>query len=143
MSWVVDGNNLLGRAGAARDDAATKRQLVQALARFARAKRTRVVCTFDGAEPEHFGRHLGGVTVVFSGGRPADELIEARVARGSGWKVVTSDRALAARVKRREVEIVEPAKFLEELARASDSESPAAEEDWIAYFSDPKNRNIF
>ena len=37
MSWVIDGNNLLGRAGASRDAADTKRQLVRSLANFARA----------------------------------------------------------------------------------------------------------
>ena len=141
MTWVVDGSNVLG---AARADAAAKRRLVQALARFARAKRTRVVCTFDGIEPEHFGRHLGGVSVVFSGARPADEMIAARVAGGSGWKVVTSDRGLAARVRRRAVEIVAPAAFLHELESLPVSEEGSVTaEDWTAYFDDPKNRNIF
>ena len=139
MSWVVDGSNLLGTS---RSDPSEKRKLVQALAQFARAKRTKVVCTFDGVEPEHFGRHLGGVSVVFSGASPADDLIEKRVAIGSGWKVVTDDRALAGRVRRRAVEVVGTAAFLHELERVPSSEGAQAE-DWAAYFSDPKNRNIF
>ena len=53
MSWVIDGNNLLGRAGASRDAADTKRQLVRSLANFARAKRTKVACYFDGTERPH------------------------------------------------------------------------------------------
>src|SRR5205823_8738907 len=85
-----------------------KRALVRELGRFARAKRTRVVCIFDGGEPEHFGKQLGGVSVVFSGARSADDLIAARVATGGGWKVVTSDRALAGRGGGRRVEVVEP-----------------------------------
>ena len=140
MTWVVDGNNLLGTA---RLDVTAKRTLVQALARFARARRTKVVCLFDGNEPEHFGRELGGVRVVFSGARPADELIAKQVASGSGWKVVTSDRALAATVRRRAVEIVEPAGFLEELERLPQSDAAVPAEDWMAYFADPKNRNVF
>ncbi len=141
MTWVVDGSNLLGGS---RLDANAKRRLVQALAQFARVKRTRVTCLFDGDEPEHFGRHLGGVTVAFSGARPADELIVKRVAGGSGWKVVTSDRGLAARVRRREVEIVDAARFLHELQNlpASEEKQGSAEE-WAAYFEDPKNRNVF
>jgi predicted RNA-binding protein with PIN domain len=139
MSWIVDGSNLLGNS---RSDPSEKRKLVQALAQFARARRTKVVCTFDGNEPEHFGKHLGGVSVVFSGARPADELIEKRVATGSGWKVVTDDRALAARVRRRAVEVVGTAAFLHELERTPSSEGVPSE-DWAAYFSDPKNRNIF
>jgi predicted RNA-binding protein with PIN domain len=141
MSWIVDGSNLLG---AARADAAAKRKLVQALAQFARTKRTRVVCTFDGIEPEHFGTHLGGVSVLFSGTRSADDLIEKRVAGGKGWKVVTSDRGLASRVRRRDVEVVAPAAFFHELQSLEASEERAVTaEDWAAYFADPKNRNIF
>jgi predicted RNA-binding protein with PIN domain len=140
MSWVVDGSNLLGNS---RSDPSEKRKLVQALAQFARAKRTKVVCTFDGVEPEHFGAHLGGVSVVFSGARPADDLIEKRVASGSGWKVVTSDRALGARVRRRAVEVIDTGAFMRQLESLGTAETTAAADDWAAYFSDPKNRNIF
>ena len=138
--WVIDGSNLLGTD---RADVAAKRALVQALARFARARRTKVVCLFDGNEPEHFGRELGGVRVVFSGSRPADELIAKQVAGGSGWKVVTSDRGLAATVRRRAVEIVEPSAFRDELERLPQDDAGGATEDWAAYFADPKNRNVF
>ncbi len=139
MSWVVDGSNVLGQA---RADAASKRRLVQALVQLARAKRTKIVCMFDGDEPEHFGKQLGGVSVVFSGAQPADDLIAERVSSGSGWKVVTSDRALADRIRRRGVEVVETPALLHELENLGPSEEvPAA--DWAAYFSDPKNRNVF
>ena len=140
MSWVVDGSNLLGGA---RADVAAKRRLVQALAQFARARRAKVTCTFDGSEPEHFGTHIGGVKVVFSGARPADELIAKQVSSGSGWKVVTSDRALAARIKRRAVEIVDASTFLHELESLPQSDSTSASEDWAAWLADPKNRNVF
>jgi hypothetical protein len=140
MSWIIDGSNLLGQA---RTDVGHKRRLVQALAQFARAKRTKVICTFDGIEPEHFGGQLGSVSVVFSGARPADELIAKRTASGRGWKVVTSDRALAAKIRRREVEIVEPAAFWRELESLPASDATGSAEDWAAYFADPQNRNIF
>ena len=140
MPYIVDGSNLLG---ARRADASAKRSLVKALAQFARARRTKVTCTFDGNEPEHFAAHLGGVKVAFSGTRPADELIAKQVASGSGWKVVTSDRALASRIKRREVEIVSASLFLRELESLPRSEATGSADDWTAYFSDPKNRNIF
>src|SRR5439155_9269651 len=70
MPYVIDGSNVLGAARLATD---AKRALVRELGRFARAKRTRVVCIFDGVEPEHFGKQLGGVSVVFSGARSADD----------------------------------------------------------------------
>src|ERR1043165_5403026 len=94
MPYIVDGSNVLGTARAV---IAAKRDLVRDLGRFARAKRTRVVCVFDGDEPEPFGKHLGGVSVVFSGARSADDLIVPRGAAGNGRKVVTSARAPAAR----------------------------------------------
>jgi hypothetical protein len=141
---VVDGNNLLGRIGTPRPDTESKRMLVRMLAAFARAERTRVVCAFDGDEPEHFGRDLGAVTVVFSGRASADDVIAHRVGRGSGWKVVTADRALAARVGRRAVTVVEPLRFMRMLeSLPAEQEVPAAAEDWLAYFSDPKNRADF
>ncbi len=140
MSWVVDGSNLLGSA---RADVAAKRKLVQALAQFARARRTKVICLFDGSEPEHFGKQLGGVRVVFSGTRAADELIAKQVSNGSGWKVVTSDRALAAKIRRRAVEVVESSSFQRELESLPSDETASSADDWTAYFSDPKNRNVF
>ncbi len=143
MSWVIDGNNVLGRAGASRDTADTKRQLVRALANFARAKKTKVACYFDGAEPDHFGRHLGAVSVIFSDRRSADDLIVQRVAVGNGWKVVTADRALAARIKRRQVEIVDPAGFIAGMESLPQPEERVADEEWMAWFADPKNRNVF
>jgi predicted RNA-binding protein with PIN domain len=143
MSWVIDGNNLLGRAGASRDAADSKRQLIRALANFARAKRTKVACYFDGHEPEHFGRHLGSVSVVFSGPRSADDLIVKKVATGSGWKVVTADRGLSSRIQRRQVEVVDPGSFMPELESLPQGEEKFPSDEWVDWFADPKNRNIF
>ena len=140
MPIVVDGSNVLGAARAATE---AKRGLVRELGRYARAKRTRVVCVFDGDEPEHFGKILGGVSVVFSGARTGDELIAARVASGSGWKVVTSDRGLAGRVGGRRVEVIDARQLLAEIEALPPSEERGAADDWMRYFSDPKNRNVF
>jgi uncharacterized protein YaiI (UPF0178 family) len=139
VPWLIDGSNLLGSERFA-DDA--KRRLVRLAASFARAKRTRVTCVFDGPEPPSFARHLGVVSVVFSGARSADDLIAERAANGRGWSVVTSDRGLAARVQRRQVEIVAPGAFLREVELSATTEE-AGEEDWLAYFSDPRNREKF
>jgi predicted RNA-binding protein with PIN domain len=143
VSWIVDGSNVLGvmRADLHSDD--SKRQLVRMLASFSRAKRTRVVCCFDGSEPPSFAKVLGSVTVVFSGKRPADELIVQRAQQGGPHKVVTSDRGLAARIAGRRVEIVASATLLRELESLPSDESVGAAEDWISWFSDPKNRNRF
>ena len=119
-----------------------KRHLVKLLASFARAKRTRVTCFFDGPEPASFGRGLGSVSVVFGGGRSADDLIAERARNGRGWSVVTSDAALAGRVRGRHVEVVSAQQLMGELERLG-AEAESVDEDWEQWFSDPKNRTPF
>ena len=140
MPWLIDGSNMLGVMRADRHSDDAKRGLVRLLGAFARAKRTRVTCVFDGPEPPSFGR--ASVTTVFSAPRSADEVIIERASHGRGWNVVTSDRGLAARVERRQVQVVPPATLIREMELAA-SGSEGAEDDWGAYFSDPKNRIEF
>jgi predicted RNA-binding protein with PIN domain len=142
MPFLIDGSNVLGAMRVDRHGEESKRGLVRLLAGFARAKRTRVTCIFDGPEPASFARHLGNVTVVFSGPRKADDLIAERAAQGRGWSVVTSDRGLAARVQRRQVSVVAPVEFIRDMETAASAE-PEAGGDWDAYFSDDKNRLKF
>ncbi len=142
MPWLIDGSNVLGAMRVDRHGEEGKRGLVRLLAGFARARRTRVTCVFDGHEPPSFARHLGSVTVAFSGTRTADDLIAERAANGRGWSVVTSDRGLAARVQRREVQVVAPAAFIRQLEESQSGEEAGGEE-WETYFSDPKNRLKF
>jgi len=143
MPYLIDGSNVLGAMRVDRQGEEAKRGLVRLLAAFARARKTRVTCIFDGPEPPSFAKHLGAVTVAFSGPRPADELIVERAASGRGWSVVTSDRELAARVQRRQVEIVAPVTFIREMEEAAATGDEATAGDWDAYFSDPKNRLKF
>ena|SRR5687767_880945 len=142
MPWLVDGSNVLGAMRADRHSDEAKRGLMRLLAGFARARRTRVTCIFDGSEPPSFGRHLGGVIAVFSGTRSADDLITERAAQGRGWSVVTSDRELAARVQRRQVAVVAPAAFIREMEASATGEELAGD-DWSTWFEDPKNRIDF
>lgn len=142
MPYLIDGSNLLGAMRVDRHGDEPKRNLVRLLASFARAKKTKVSCIFDGPEPPSFAKHLGNVNVAFSGTRSADDLIAERCANGRGWSVVTSDRGLAARVQRRQVEIIAPAQFIREMESASSSEDDVSD-DWNSYFSDPKNRLKF
>jgi len=142
MPFLIDGSNVIGRSGADLRGDDPKRQLVRLLASFARAKRTRVVCFFDGPEPPSFAKNLGSVSVVFSGTQSADELIVKRVASGRGWSVVTSDRGVAARVAGRHVTLISAGQFMRELESLRRDE-PADGEDWEAWFSDPKNRDRF
>lgn len=142
MPWIIDGSNVLGHAGKDLRGEDPKRHLVRLLASFARSKRTRVVCFFDGPEPPSFGKSLGSVSVVFSGARSADDLIVERVSHGRGWVVVTSDRGCAARVEGRHVAVVPAMQLVREL-ESLERQEPASEEDWAAWFADPKNRDGF
>lgn len=142
MPWLIDGSNVLGVMRADRHSDTAKRALVQQLASFARAKRTRVTCVFDGPEPASFARHLGAVSVVFSAPRNADDVIVDRAAAGRGWSVVTSDNGLAARVQRRQVTVVPVAAFVREMETQAGGETDGGD-DWEAWFSDPSNRSKF
>ena len=66
-------------------------------------------------------------------GRRASTTIESRGAS------VDTRRWLASS----SLEVVESSSFLRELESLPSSESTSSSDDWAAYFSDPKNRNIF
>ena len=121
----------------------SKRELARLVASFSRAKRTKVTLFFDGPEPTNFARHLGSTTVVFTAKRKADEVIveQARTARDA--HIVTSDRELGARVSGRRIEVVDAQQFLRELEAAQTEPGATPAEDWMNYFSDPKNREKF
>jgi predicted RNA-binding protein with PIN domain len=143
MPWIVDGSNVLGTMRADLHGDEPKRELVRLLARFARAKRTKLIAVFDGPAPGSFARHLGSVTVLFSGGRTADDIIVERTSAGTGWNVVTADRQLAARIGRRSARVVAPAALMSEIETAEGGSEDRESGDWIAWFSDPENRTKF
>lgn len=142
MPWLIDGSNLLGVLRLDRHSDQAKRDLIRRLASFARAKKSRVTCVFDGPEPASFARHLGSVTVAFSAPRSADDLIVERAAQGKGWQVVTRDRGLETRIRRRGVRVVPPQEFARQLEETATVEA-GEEDDWDRWFSDPKNRAKF
>lgn len=141
--WLIDGSNVLGAMRADRDAVESKRELARLVASFARAKRTKVTLFFDGPEPANFARHLGGATVVFAGKRSADDLIVEQTRAARDAHVVTSDRELGARVGGRRIEVVDAQQFARELETAEREPGATAAEDWMSYFSDPKNREKF
>lgn len=144
MSWIVDGSNVLGRAGADRESDESKRQLLRSAAHFAKRLHTRVVIVFDGQLPANFAPSSGSARAEFSFPRPADDRIAEIVGAARGkCHVVTSDGRLAARVQGRSVTLHRAEEFRAMLESAA-GESTAGDTgtDWETYFSDPKNRNI-
>lgn len=145
MRMLVDGSNLLGALRLDREGDSPKRELLRLLAEYGRKKRRRILCFFDGPQPGAFGTQLGHVTARFSAPKSADDAIAEEVEKlgKEPFEVVTADRALAARCRRRNVTILDSASFARDLERtAEEGEGSPPSEEWETYFSDPKNRNI-
>lgn len=157
MSYLIDGNNVMGqRVGWHRDRAGARRRLLVELARFAREAGVTVEAVFDGAPDEFFpdGSYFMGVRVFYAArGSDADErikqLVEASRERRT-LKVVTSDRALADYVRLCGAEVVRSGEFRRRLdgaaGAASDASGEASEhtgrggvkeselDEWMYYF---------
>jgi len=154
MSYLVDGNNVMGqRVGWHRDKAGARRRLLGELARFARSARVSVAVVFDGAPDDHFpdGSSFMGVGVYYAArGSDADarvkEMVEASRERRT-LKVVTSDRALADYVRQCGAEVIRSGEFrrrLDEAVTAGGQEGSAAPgregveaselDEWMSYF---------
>lgn len=123
MSYLVDGNNVMGQTpGWHRDKANARRKLVEQLAEFARLKKTRVTVVFDGA-PDHLlpdAVAFRGVKVLYAErGSDADTRIEDMVVaspHARGLTVVTSDRHLAFAVRARGARVVRSGEFRKQMA---------------------------
>ena len=118
MSYLVDGNNVMGqRVGWHRDKAGARRRLLGELSRFARGERVRVAVVFDGAPEDHFpdGSSFMGVRVFYAErGSNADERIKQMVDGERERRtlvVVTSDRQLGDYVRRSGVRVVRSGEF--------------------------------
>jgi len=142
MIYIVDGSNLLGKAGVDREGDTEKRRLTQRLASFARKKGAKLTLFFDGPSAGNFATKLGPVEVRFTGSIPADNLIATLAGKLKGRVyLVTSDRGLAMRCARRDLVVIAPSALINELDQAIEQGSDAT--DWEQYFSDPKNKADF
>ena len=151
MSYLVDGNNVMGqRVGWHRDRAGARRRLLAELARFARGAGVTVEAVFDGAPDEFFpdGSYFMGVRVFYAErGSDADarikQLVEASRERRT-LKVVTSDRALADYVRRCGAEVIRSGQFRRRLDVLSETEETKHDarggvkeselDEWMYYF---------
>ena len=108
MPYLIDGHNLIPKAGLRLDSPDDEMELVAILQEFARLKRQQVEVYFDGAPVGQAGaRRLGTVRAHFVRlGQTADSAIRARLVKmekdARNWTVVSSDREVqsAARVAR-------------------------------------------
>ena len=153
MSYLVDGNNVMGqRVGWHRDRAGARRRLLGELALFAREAGATVEAVFDGAPDEFFpdGTYFMGVRVFYAErGSDADtrikHLVDSSRERRT-LKVVTSDRALADYARLSGAQVVRSGEFrrrLDEVAAAAAASSEGEERggvkeselgEWMYYF---------
>jgi len=119
--WIVDGNNVMGSRpdGWWRDRAGAQRRLVERLETFAQARDEPVTVIFDGRAHDAGGGARVAVRFARRTGRDAaDDDVAAVVARHpdpASLTVVTSDAALADRVRAAGGEVVGAGAFLRQL----------------------------
>jgi predicted RNA-binding protein with PIN domain len=122
--WIVDGNNVMGARpdGWWRDRPGAQRRLVERLEAFAEARDEPVTVIFDGAEHDAGGGIRVAVRFARRSGRDAaDDDLAALVARHpdpASLTVVTSDAALAARVRGAGARVVGAGTFVRDLANS-------------------------
>jgi predicted RNA-binding protein with PIN domain len=151
MAYLVDGNNVMAqRVGWHRDKPGARRQMMDELAEFARAKPASLAVVFDGAPEKHFpdGSRYKGIDVYYAErGSNADERIkrfvdDARERRT--LSVVTSDRELATYVRRCGAQVMSSGDFRKRMEDATLSCPPLDEArdsirteevpEWMRYF---------
>src|SRR5205085_8281448 len=150
MSYIVDGNNVMGQTpGWHRDKANARRKLVEQLAEFARLKKARITVVFDG-EPDRLlpdASAYRGVKVLYSErGSDADARIERLVGaspNARGLTVVTSDNHLAFLVRARGARVVRSGEFRKQMAEtfaaapavaAGEPSEVGNLDEWLRYF---------
>ena len=156
MHYIVDGHNLIGHSRTIRlTDPDDEAQLTDALHRWVlRNKRARITVVFDGGVYGHPLRlDRPNVRTVFARSpQDADTrliaLIQA-IAEPQAFRIVTSDRMVAAAAKAHGVQVIDSAQFATELEQPSKTRHNAVRkqrtepklprtevEDWLRLFGE-------
>lgn len=156
MPYLVDGHNLIPKAGLRLDSIDDEMDLVAVLQEFARLHRRQVEVYFDGAPAGQAGiRNLGTVKAHFvRAGTTADDAIARRLKKlgraAKNWTVVSSDRQVQANARAARAEVLsseEFARLLQQTPRietakpAADRKLPPDEVDeWLKIFGSKGHR---
>lgn len=139
MSYLIDGNNLIGQSARWRKSGTNARRvLLDELSAFAARRRVRIAVVFDGA-PERFfadGSSYKGIQIRYAHrGGNADarikELAESARERRT-LIVVTSDRALADYVRACGAKVMSAKEFQARLVETENSENTAKRDERVA-----------
>ncbi len=155
MPYLIDGHNLIPKAGLRLDSPDDEMELVAILREFARLNRREVEVYFDGAPIGQAGtRKLGTVRAHFVKlGQTADNAIRARLNKmgrdAKNWTVVSSDHEVqsAARVVR--AQYITSEEFVKMLKAAINSAPKASTDnkkissqevdEWLRIFRDKEH----
>jgi predicted RNA-binding protein with PIN domain len=150
MSYIVDGNNVMGQTpGWHRDKAKARRNLIHQLAAFARARKARVTVVFDGSPDQEFpeASAFRGVKIFYAEkGSDADtrilKLVES-LKDQRGFTIITSDRSLAFQVRACGAQVMRSGEFrkqmeavLQTVEQAEEGEEVTVDDldSWLNYF---------
>ncbi len=134
MPYLIDGHNLIPKAGLRLDSPDDEMELVAILQEFARLKRQQVEVYFDGAPIGQAGtRSLGTVRAHFVRlGQTADSAIRARLNKmgkiAKDWIVVSSDREVQSAARVVHAKFITSEDFVK-MTRAAISSTPKANSD--------------
>ncbi len=147
MPYLVDGNNLIGRAGRGKASDEDRSALIRELSDRLRRTRARVIVYFDGAGE---GVSLGSLSIRFSGSVTADDAIVRELARSRAPReemVVTADRDLARRARDAGGRALSPEEFWSRFGSERGAKKPGSTDEprvdvaeWTRFFEDEKNR---
>ena len=149
MPYLIDGHNLIPRAGLRLDSIDDEMELIALLQEFCRREQKQVEVYFDGAPPSQAGtRRLGSVSAHFVRlGTTADDAISRRLKKlgrsARNWTVVSSDRQVQAEARAASAEILSSDTFAAVLKQADNSSakptedkplSPSEVDEWLKLF---------
>ncbi len=129
MLYLVDGHNLIPKAGLRLDSIDDEIQLVSLLQEFCRIRRAKVEVYFDNApEGQPASRHAGNVTAFFvPRGTSADAAIEQRLKKlgkaARNWTVVSSDGRVRKAASEAHAGLLSSEEFNREMNAAPKKES--------------------
>jgi hypothetical protein len=124
MPYLIDGHNLIGRHPTlSLADPDDERELLKLLADFARRSRRKLVVFFDRGQPGSRPQRHGSLEVRFvAPGRTADDALLdylRKLPDPRNWRVVTSDRRVAAQSRQHGAQVISADEFLRSLHAAS------------------------
>ena len=138
MSFIIDGHNLIPKAGLDLATVDDEMELVPRLQEFCRLRRTKVEVFFDGAPPgQPATRRFGAVTAHFvRKGATADAAIEAHLHEmgkaAKNWTVVSSDGRVQRAAGAAHAQVITSEEFSRQMQAAHNRQAGAPDDPAIS-----------